>query len=49
MQSTSGDWKVEELLLKAITEMPTWKPAEDLNDVKVRKEFEFSVGGRDGC
>ncbi len=48
LSSTSGDQKIDELLLKAITQMPKWKPAENGTGTKVKQEFEFSVGYR-GC
>lgn len=48
LSSTSGDQKTDELLLKAITQMPKWKPAEIGTGTKVKQEFEFSVGYR-GC
>ncbi len=45
---TSGDPKIDKLLLKAINKMPRWKPAEDSKGMKVKQEFEFSVGNV-GC
>ena len=45
---TSDDPKTDKLLLDAINKMPNWKPAENLNGIKVKQEFEFSVG-RGGC
>lgn len=44
---TSGDVKIDKLLLEAITNMPKWRPAENANGIKVKQEFEFSIGG--GC
>lgn len=45
---TSGDPKIDKLLLKAIIKMPKWKPAEDSKGMKVKQDFEFSVGNV-GC
>lgn len=45
---TSGDTKIDELLLEAINKMPMWRPAEDSNGTKVKQEFEFTVGSA-GC
>lgn len=50
MARTSGDLKIDTLLLEAITHMPAWRPAENLNGIKVKQEFEFSIGvGGKGC
>lgn len=46
---TSEDENVDALLLDAVKGMPKWKPAENGNGVKVRQEFEFSVGNMIGC
>jgi TonB family protein len=45
---TSGDPKTDKLLLKVINKMPKWSPAEDSKGIKVKQEFEFSVGSV-GC
>jgi len=45
---TSGDVKIDNLLLEAINKMPKWKPAENSKGVKVKQEFEFSVGNQKG-
>jgi len=45
---TSGDDKIDDLLLEAINKMPKWKPALDSKGIKVRQEFAFSVGNG-GC
>jgi TonB family protein len=45
---TSGDPKIDDLLIEAINKMPEWRPAEDSNGLKVKQEFEFSVGSA-GC
>jgi TonB family protein len=46
---TSGDLKTDKLLLEVINKMPKWKPAEDSKGMKVKQEFEFSVGAATGC
>lgn len=43
------DEKIDKLLLDTINKMPKWIPAEDSNGVKVKQEFEFSVGNNVGC
>jgi TonB family protein len=45
---TSGDLKTDKLLVDAINKMPKWKPAENSKGIKVKQEFEFSVGNS-GC
>lgn len=45
---TSGNKKVDKLLLKTINDMPDWKPAEDANGRKVKQDFEFTLGSG-GC
>jgi TonB family protein len=45
---TSGDLNTDKLLLEVINKMPKWRAAEDSNGIKVKQEFEFSVGNV-GC
>lgn len=46
----SGDTKMDKELLKAITEMPKWKPATDAKGKRVKQDFEFRIGkGVGGC
>jgi TonB family protein len=45
---TSGDQKIDKLLLKTINKMPKWRPAEMANGTKVKQDFQFSVGNI-GC
>jgi TonB family protein len=45
---TSNDSKIDRLLLDTINNMPKWKPAQNSKGVKVKQEFEFSVGNG-GC
>ena len=46
--TTSGDSKTDALLLKALMDMPKWKPAENSEGIKVSQDFEFIVGNS-GC
>lgn len=48
---TSGDASTDNLLLEALNNMPSWKPAENANGVKVKQNFEFILGGKlvGGC
>lgn len=45
---TSGDPKVDKLLLKTVNGMPPWKPAENAQGIKVGQQFELAVGNT-GC
>jgi len=45
---TSGDPKIDKLLVKAINNMPKWRPAEDSKGIRVKQDFEFRVGTT-GC
>lgn len=49
ISKTSEYEKIDKLLLDAINNMPKWKPAENSNGIKVKQEFEFSVGNIVGC
>jgi len=44
LNKTSGDLKLDYLLIELINEMPGWKPAENLEGIKVNQEFEFTMG-----
>jgi TonB family protein len=48
ISQTSGDAETDKVLLEAIGKMPKWKPAENSKGIKVKQEFEFSVGNG-GC
>lgn len=48
LSESSKDPVIDELLLKAINNMPRWKPARDAEGRKVRQSFEFAVGNG-GC
>ena len=40
--------QTDKLMVEAINKMPNWKPAQNAEGVKVKQEFEFSVGAG-GC
>lgn len=46
--TTSGDPKIDNLLLKALKNMPKWTPAENSAGTKVTQDFEFIIGNT-GC
>ncbi len=46
---TSKDEKIDELLMETISNMPTWKPAEYSNGLKVKQEFVLTVGDMESC
>jgi TonB family protein len=48
ISKTSGNPGIDRLLLEVINDMPNWKPAADSQGIKVKQEFEFSVGNT-GC
>jgi len=41
---SSGNPKIDKLLLKTITKMPKWKPAVTADGKNVNQDFQFSVG-----
>lgn len=45
---SSGDHKTDKFLIESVNKMAKWKPAENLNGIKVKQEFQFSFGIR-GC
>lgn len=47
LSGSSSNPDVDKLLIKAIKNMPKWKPAENINGEKVKQLFEFEVGN--GC
>jgi TonB family protein len=49
ISNTSGDSKIDELLLEAAYKMPKWKPAENSKGIKVKQEFEIIIGKGGGC
>ncbi len=47
---TSGDQKVDRLLLDLIINMPKWKPAQNAKGIKVKQDFELILGNTmTGC
>jgi TonB family protein len=48
ISKSTGDSKVDKLLVDAIKNMPKWNPAENSMGIKVKQEFVFSVGNS-GC
>jgi len=49
ISKTSTDEETDHLLLEVINKMPKWIPAENSKGIKVKQEFEFSVGNFIGC
>lgn len=50
ISKSSGDAPTDKLLLKAITKMPKWKPAQTTDGTIVPQEFEFVVyNSQTGC
>jgi len=45
----SKDKKIDGMLVTAISKMPTWKPAEFSNGLKVNQDFILTVGNMDNC
>jgi TonB family protein len=48
LSSSSGDQQTDRMLIRAISKMPKWKPAELSNGMKVSQDYTFSVGNA-GC
>ncbi len=46
---TSKDKKIDDLLLEAISNMPSWKPAEYANGTKAKQDFVLTVGDHESC
>lgn len=44
VEKSSGDSKVDKVLVNALNKMPNWKPAENEEGVKVKQTFQFTVG-----
>ncbi len=45
----SKDAKVDEMLVAAISKMPTWKPAEFSNGLKIKQDFVLTIGNIENC
>ncbi|MFN0035702.1 MAG: energy transducer TonB [Saprospiraceae bacterium] len=45
----SKDTKIDEMLVAAISKMPSWKPAEFSNGIKVKQNFVLTIGNMENC
>ena len=45
----SKDAKIDEMLVAAISKMPTWKPAEFSNGLKIKQGFVLTIGNMESC
>jgi hypothetical protein len=45
----SKDTKIDEMLVASMSKMPTWKPAEFANGLKVKQNFVLTIGNMDNC
>ena len=45
----SKDAKIDEMLVAAISKMPTWKTAEFSNGLKVKQDFVLTIGNMENC
>jgi TonB family protein len=45
----SKDTKIDEMLVAAISKMPSWKPAEFSNGFKVKQNFVLTIGNMENC
>jgi hypothetical protein len=45
----SKNAKIDEMLVAAISKMPTWKPAEFSNGLKVKQDFVLTIGNMENC
>ena len=45
----SKDAKIDEMLVKSISKMPNWKPAEFSTGLKVKQDFVLTVGNMENC
>ncbi len=46
---TTGNTKLDNLIIEAINNMPKWKPAINAKGLKVKQEFVFNVGNFGAC
>jgi hypothetical protein len=51
MGRSSGNAKIDKILLEATTNMPKWKPAKNSKGIAVKQEFHVMLGAQpvDGC
>ena len=45
----SKDTKIDEMLVKAISKMPDWKPAAFSNGLKVKQDLVLTIGNMENC
>ncbi len=45
----SKDTKIDEMLVAAISKMPSWKPAAFSNGLKVKQDFVLTIGNMENC
>jgi uncharacterized membrane protein (UPF0136 family) len=45
----SKDTKIDEMLVAAISKMPSWKPAAFSNGLKVKQNFVLTIGNMENC
>lgn len=45
----SKDPKIDEMLVSAVSKMPSWKPAEFSNGLKVKQNFVLTIGNTENC
>ncbi len=49
VSNSSDDKKVDSILLDAVCNMPSWKPAEYANGQKTKQDFVLAVGSKESC
>lgn len=49
ISNSSDDKKIDTLLLEAVCNMPSWKPAEYANGQKTKQDFVLAVGSKESC
>lgn len=49
ISQTSQDKDIDAIVLKAIQQMPDWKPAQDASGHPVKQSFQFVIGNSIGC
>jgi len=45
----SKDTKIDDMLVTALSKMPSWKPAEFSNGLKVKQNFVLTIGNKENC
>lgn len=49
LTQSSGNDKVDDLVMKAVNQMPAWLPAENSDGAKVSQDFMLNIGDMVGC